>query len=254
MIFLMHDCEEKIGYSFKDKELLRECFTHSSYSNEHGNGKNNERLEFFGDSILGFLAAEYLTQKFPTADEGELTAYKQQLVSKKPLAAAIVKGGLDEYILYGEGERKNVLNHEAARENLFEAIVAGIYIDGGIENAKKFVKKFLFSKTRLNSNPAAKEEKKVEPPKVTDYKSLLQIFVQKRKIGDIAYKEKSVSGPAHSPTFVIEVSIGGKVMGSGKGKTKSEASKAAAEVALKKLTASEKKKDKPKKSKGRKTK
>ena len=250
----MHDCEEKLGYSFKDKELLRRCFTHSSYSNEHGNGKNNERLEFFGDSILGFLAAEYLTEKFPTADEGKLTAYKQQLVSKQPLAAAIKRGGLDEYMLYGEGEKKNVLNHEAARENLFEAIVAGIYVDGGIENAKKFVKKFLFSKTRLSENPVLKEEKKAESPKVTDYKSLLQIFVQKRKIGDIVYKEKSVSGPAHSPTFEMEVSVGGKVMGGGKGKTKSEASKAAAEVAYGKFTANEKKNDKPKKTKGRKTK
>ena len=236
MIFLMQDCEEKLGYTFKDKQLLRQCFTHASYSHEHGNGKNNERLEFFGDSILGYITAEYLMQKFPNADEGVLTEYKQQLVSRKPLANAIVKGGLDEFILYGEGERKNIPNHEAAHENLFEAIVAGIYIDGGMESAKKFVKTFLFSKTRLAANKTAEKEKSELPPKVNDYKSILQIYVQKYKLGSIVYTSKSVSGPPHNPVFEIEVSVGGKPLGTGKGKTKSEAGKAAAEAAYHKLS------------------
>ena len=253
MIFLMHDCEEKLGYSFKNKELLRECFTHSSYSNEHGGGKNNERLEFFGDSILGYFTAEYLMNKFPTADEGVLTAFKQQLVSRKPLAEAIEKSGLSEFILYGEGERKNYLNHEATNENLFEAIVAGIYIDGGEENARKFVKKFLFSKARLSLEKKPEKNKpELKPSPNGDYKSQLQIFVQKNKIGDISYREKSVQGPPHNPVFSMEVSIGGKVMGEGKGKTKSEASKSAAKVALEKLTSGNK--DKKTQKGGRKAK
>ena len=118
MIFVMYECEERLGYSFKDKTLLRTCFTHSSYSHEHG-GKNNERLEFFGDSILGFVVTEYLFDKFPGEGEGQLTLYKQQIVSRKPLAEAIVRLGLNDYILYGEGERKNAPeHHEAACENL----------------------------------------------------------------------------------------------------------------------------------------
>ena len=247
MIFFMHECEEKLGYTFKDKSLLRQCFTHSSYSHEHGNGKNNERLEFFGDSILGYITAEYLMQKYPDADEGQLTAYKQQLVSRKPLAAAIVKCGLSDFILYGEGERKNTPdNHEAANENLFEAIVAGIYLDGGIEPTKKFVYSALFSKTRCVSSKDNKAEAK-QPVShkenggaSNDFKSLLQIYVQKNKLGDIAYIEKERSGPAHEPTFVMEVSVAGVVMGKGRGKTKSEATKAAAKEAYTAISADKK--------------
>ena len=153
MIFFMHECEEVLGYTFKDKVLLRACFTHSSYAHEHGGEKNNERLEFFGDSILGFVTAEYLMAKYPDLDEGRLTAYKQQLVSREPLSRAIEKSGLDQFLMYGEGEKKNSKeNHQSANENLYEAIVAGIYIDGGIEEVKKFVKRTLFSKININSS------------------------------------------------------------------------------------------------------
>lgn len=237
MIFLMQDCEQKLGYTFKDKQLLRQCFTHSSYSHEHGNGQNNERLEFFGDSILGYITAEYLMNKFPNVDEGVLTELKQQLVSKKPLANAIEKGGLSEFLLFGEGEKKNVANHDAAAENLFEAIVAGIYIDGGIEPTKKFVRTFLFSKTRISANKPSKKQESSSKVMPSDFKSLLQIYVQKNKLGDIVYAEKSVSGPPHNPTFLMELSINGKKMSEASGKTKSEATKAAAEIAYKSLTA-----------------
>ena len=240
MIFYMQECEEKLGYSFKDKAILRQCFTHSSYSHEHGNGKNNERLEFFGDSILGFLTAEYLVSKYPSADEGALTEFKQQLVSRKPLAAAIKRAGLGDFLLYGEGESRNSPeNHEAAHENLFEALVAGIYIDGGIEPTRKFVKNFLFSKTSLKESGEIKSTKNSKTAGVTpsDSKSLLQIFAQKQKLGNIEYKSVKVSGPPHNPTFEMEVSVGGKVYGRANGKTKSEASKGAAEIAYAKLTA-----------------
>ncbi|MBQ7643177.1 MAG: ribonuclease III [Clostridia bacterium] len=232
----MHECEERLGYEFKNKSLLRQCFTHSSYSHEHGKGKDNERLEFFGDSILGFLTAEYLVKEFPDADEGKLTEYKQALVSRKPLADAIKKCGLSDFILYGEGESRNSPeNHEAANENLFEAIVAGIYLDGGLDEAKKFVQKFLFSPLKRTLTKRVAETK--EENKFTDVKSLLQTFVQRGRLGEIVYKEKSVSGPPHAPLFVMTVSVGGKTMGEGKGKTKSQASKNAAEKAYLKLTA-----------------
>lgn len=234
MIFVMYECEERLGYTFKDKTLLRTCFTHSSYSHEHG-GKNNERLEFFGDSILGFIVTEYLFDKFRGEGEGQLTMYKQQIVSRKPLAEAIVRLGLNDYILYGEGERRNAPeHHEAACENLYEALVAGIYIDGGGEEARKFIRRTLIAYFRPGKkNP---EEVPVAEKKLTNYKGVLQEYVQKQKIGEIIYKETGKTGPQHDPVFSISVYVNGKKLGSGQGKKKTEAEQAAASMAYLKLS------------------
>ena len=234
MIFVMYECEERVGYTFKDKTLLRTCFTHSSYSHEHG-GKNNERLEFFGDSILGFIVTEYLFNKFPDDGEGKLTVYKQQIVSRKPLAEAIVRLGLNDYILYGEGERRNSPeHHEAACENLYEALVAGIYIEGGEDEAKKFIKRTLISyfkpgRVNLEETPAAEK-------KLTNFKGMLQEYVQKQKLGEIVYKETGKTGPQHNPVFSVSVYVNGKKLGSGQGKKKTEAEQAAANTAYLKLS------------------
>lgn len=276
MIFLMYECEERIGYTFRDKTLLRTCFTHSSYSHEHG-GKNNERLEFFGDSILGFITTEYLYGKYPDLGEGQLTVYKQQLVSRKPLAAAINKLGLNDYILYGVGEKNNTPeHHEAACENLYEALVAGIYLDGGLAEAANFIKRTLLASFRPSkslkeanfdtlgaADKSGKDGKngKAEADKVgscgdktpvSNYKGKLQEYVQKNKLGEIVYKEKSKSGPQHSPTFVVAVFVGGEEKGEGSGKKKSEAEQAAARVAILKFTEkSDKKTDGNNKGKNR---
>lgn len=256
MIFLMYECEERIGYAFKDKTLLRTCFTHSSYSHEHG-GKNNERLEFFGDSILGFITTEYLYGKYPDLGEGQLTVYKQQLVSRKPLAAAIRKLGLNDYILYGVGEKNNTPeHHEAACENLYEALVAGIYLDGGLAEAANFIKRTLITGFRPSKslkdadfgtlaaadkggrNGKAGNSDSVVGDKTTvsNFKGKLQEYVQKNKLGEIVYKEKSKSGPQHSPTFVVAVYVGGEEKGEGLGKKKSEAEQAAALSAISEFT------------------
>ncbi len=279
MIFLMYECEERIGYTFRDKTLLRTCFTHSSYSHEHG-GKNNERLEFFGDSILGFLTTEYLFGKYPDLGEGQLTVYKQQLVSRKPLAAAIRKLGLNDYILYGVGEKNNTPeHHEAACENLYEALVAGIYLDGGLTEAANFIKRTLLTgfrpskslkdayfdtlgaadkngKSGKNGKNGIAEVEKVgsggDKTPVSNYKGKLQEYVQKNKLGEIVYKEKSKSGPQHSPTFAVAVFVGGEEKGEGSGKKKSEAEQAAARVAILKFTEkSDKKNDGNNKGKNR---
>ncbi len=236
MIFVIYECEERLGYSFKDKTLLRNCFTHSSYSHEHG-GKNNERLEFFGDSILGFIVTEYLYGKFPEEEEGRLTLYKQQIVSGKPLAEAIIRLGLNDFILYGEGERKNSPeHHEAACENLFEALVAGIYIDGGLEEAKSFIKKALLSRFRPDRKIATgAEAKPSQNAKIENYKGKLQEYVQKNKLGEIVYREKKKTGPAHDPVFTVSAEVSGKVLAVASGKKKSEAEQSAAKIALSKL-------------------
>ena len=226
----MHECEEKLGYSFKDKTLLRLCFTHPSYAHEHGGVKNNERLEYFGDSILGFITAEYLMQKFPNADEGLLTDYKQQLVSCEPLSNAIEKSGLYEFLMFGEGEKRNSPeHHRSAKENLFEAIVAGIYIDGGMAAAKKFIMRTLVSALEK------KTEKVEKSTDGRDYKSRFQEYVQKHKLGSISYQTLGRSGPDHSPVFRVAALLNGQMLAEGEGKSKKRAEMSAAKVALEKI-------------------
>lgn len=237
MIFVMYECEERIGYSFKDKTLLRTCFTHSSYSHEHS-CKNNELLEFFGDSILGFVVTEYLFSKYPGESEGTLTVYKQQIVSRKPLAQAIVRLGLNDYILYGEGEKRNTPeHHEASCENLYEALVAGIYLDGGEDEARNFIRRTLLNRFKPDKKSETKEVPRVnQSGKSENYKGRLQEYVQKNKLGEIAYKEIGKTGPAHDPVFTVTVSVGGNKLGEAGGKKKSEAEQNAAAIALSKLT------------------
>ena len=240
MIFVMYECEERIGYSFKDKTLLRTCFTHSSYSHEHA-CKNNELLEFFGDAVLEFVVTEYLFSKFRDEDEGKLTAYRQQIVSRKPLAQAIMKLGLNEYILYGEGEKKNTPeHHEASCENLYEALVAGIYLDGGEEEARKFIGRTLLNRFRPDKKQRSGEVKHAaQIGKSENYKGRLQEFVQKNKLGEIAYKETGKTGPAHDPVFTVAVFVGENKLGEASGKKKSGAEQNAATIALQKLTGGE---------------
>ncbi len=240
MIFDVGNCEEIIGFSFKDKSLLRQCFTHSSFSHEHKSFGNNERLEFFGDSILGYCVAEYLYKKYPSANEGELTEMKQNLVSHKPLSEAIERLGLGEFVLYGEGEKHNFKNRSAVCENLFEAIVAGIYLDedGGLDCARKFIADKLLNVTDIKTAAAPKKQGKAKPIKaepVKDAKSLLQEYVQKYRLGKIVYEVKGRKGPDHSPTFVVALTVDGKEISRCDGASKKEAEKKAAEKGLKTL-------------------
>ena len=138
MIFDIIECEEIIGYTFKDKMLLRKCFTHSSYANENG-GEDNERLEFFGDSIIQFVITEYLFGKIK-ADEGKLTEHRKSVVSNASLMKIVHKMGLSKHVLLGVGLKKHVEDDDKLYASLYEAIVAGIYLDGGLTATKKFIK------------------------------------------------------------------------------------------------------------------
>ena len=137
-IFDASECEKAIGYIFKDKMLLRKCFTHSSYAFEHG-GQDNELLEFFGDAILEFVVTEYLYNNC-LGDEGRLTFVRSQIVSKDPLLRASKKLGIDKLILLGNGQKKSVKECDKLYSSVYEALVAGIYIDGGMQKARKFIK------------------------------------------------------------------------------------------------------------------
>ncbi len=215
----MTEVENKIGYTFKNKDLLRQCFTHASYHKDKKKKRDNERLEFLGDSVLGFVVADYL-YKNKHSDEGVMTENKQGIVSKKPLASAIDKLSLDGYLLKNETLKVT----DSLKENLFEAIVAGIYLDGGLEDARKFIIKNLISKLKdLNGVTSS------------DFKSEINEFCAKQKLGTVKYKDKSKKGSDHDPIFEVQAILNDKVLATGSGKSKKLAQQKAAQTALKKL-------------------
>ncbi len=228
MIFDIQGAEEKIGYSFKDKMLLRKCFTHSSYSNENKNAENNEVLEFFGDAILDFAVTEYLCANCE-GDEGVLTKKRADIVSKEPLQEAVFAMDLAEYMLFGKGVARNSDFHEKMYSSLFEAIVAGIYIDGGMAPTKKFIREKLLAR---HFAPPEKKTAKKSKARAKDGKSECQEFVQKYKLGDICYDTLEKTGPDHAPHYKVAFLLNGKKVAAGEGGSKKAAEMAAAENAL----------------------
>lgn len=199
--------ERIIGYTFRSKPLLCTCFTHASYANAHG-AESNERLEFLGDAILGFLAAKALYTRREES-EGRMTERRQKFVSEGPLKECVERAGLDAYLLYEGGTPS-----AKAVSSLFEAVVAGIYLDGGMDEAEKFVAAFLF--------PLAAEEGKKR-----NYKGELQEYLQARGQEKTAYSLVKTEGAAHAPHFTVRAD-GGGMHAYGEGSSKSEAEKAAA--------------------------
>lgn len=178
---------QKLGYTFRDASLLRTCFTHASYANEHG-GESNERLEFLGDAVLGFIVADEL-YRTRGVREGEMTALRSRLVSAKPLADAVRASGLEQYLLVsgsGAGEK--------AVSSLFEALTAGIYLDGGIDAARAFVRAKL----------------PLEAASGTNYKGELQEYLQARLHETARYVLVSREGEAHAPRFTVRAEGAGK--------------------------------------------
>ena len=224
MIFDINGIESKIGYSFKDKMLLRKCFTHSSYANEHG-GEDNELLEFFGDSIIQYIVTEYLFNN-AFGDEGKLTEKRKNIVSKEPLIRAINKLGVMQYMLLGKGLENRVGGDDKLISSLYEALCAAIYLDGGMAPIKKFIKKTIIADFELDRK--ATEKKKI----IEDSKSAFQEYVQQRKLGTISYQTLTKSGPAHLPEFRVAALLNGARLAEGKGGSKKEAEKHAAKKAL----------------------
>ena len=215
--------EEKLGYSFKDKSLLELALTHSSFANENKLKKNNERFEFLGDSVLGFVTAEYLFTEFKNRPEGEMTKLRAAVVCEKSLFKFAEQIDLGKYILLGRGEDgTGGRNRPSVVSDAFEAIIAAIYIDGGMEAVRPYILRFI--------KDAVKRETSFK-----DNKSLLQEEIQKVKGNSLAYEEVGEEGPDHDKTFVFRVKLNGEVIGEGKGKSKKEAEQNAAGNALNKL-------------------
>ena len=227
MIFDIDGIEEKIGYVFKDKMLLRKCFTHSSYANEHKES-NNERLEFFGDTIIKFIETEYLFKNVG-GDEGDLTVARQKIENNDFFLETVKKLELDKFVLLGNGQRKNAHHDEKLFSSVFEALVAGIYLDGGMEAAKRFVKNTVI--TDFEKTERFKDKRSV----AKDYKSEFQEFVQKKKLGNVSYETLSKNGPEHVPEYRAAALLNGKRLAEGKVPSKKYAEAVAASVALAKL-------------------
>ncbi len=218
------DCESRIGYTFKDKMLLRQCFTHASYGCEHGE-KDNELLEFFGDAIIEFIVTEHLF-KHSSGDEGKLTKKRASLVSKEPLLRAVRKLGLSEFVLLGRGQEKSKRKDEKLFSSVYEALVAGIYIDGGLAPAKRFIKNTLILEFEEHENALKSKKER------NDSKNAYQEYVQKNKLGSVGYETLSKIGPEHSPEFRVAALLNGTRVAEGKGQSKKSAEAAAAAQAL----------------------
>ena len=214
--------EDKIGYKFRKKELLFQCLTHKSYGNEE-KVPNNERLEFLGDSVLSIVVSKYLYKKLPNFQEGELSKIKNQLVSSKSLSDCVKKYRLEKFLKIGKGESKTKGRlKESNLSCLFEAIIGGIFLDSGIRNAEKFVLRTLL-------------DIKLEEYQLEDYKSQLQVFVQKEIKEIPVYKVIKEDGPSHNKTFTVSVGTSKGLLAKGKGGSKKLAQNSAAEKALSKL-------------------
>ena len=218
--------EKTIDYTFKDKAFLTVALTHSSYCNENrkrGFSVSNERSEFLGDSILSVITAEFLFHRFPDADEGFLTRTRAALVCEDTLAQFSNMISLGDYMLFGKGESASSggRHRKSTIADAFEALIAAIYLDGGMENAKKFVLPFI---TKMLDT--------VIKTGTEDYKSRLQRIVQQTPEEVLSYTLVGEDGPPHDRTFSYEVYLNSKLLGKGKGRSKREAEQAAAREAL----------------------
>lgn len=219
----MTELERTIGYQFKNNEHLSTALTHSSYSNEVGkNTKCNERLEFLGDSVLSLVVTNFIFHNFEQFPEGDLTQLRASLVCEKALYKFAKLINLGSYIKLSRGERHGGgADRPSILSDAFEALIAAIYLDGGYDEAAKFVLNFI--------EPEIKNIKK-KPAK--DYKTTLQEIVQKNPGEKLEYRMVSESGPDHNKHFVAEVLLNSNSIGKGGGRSKKEAEQQAARVAL----------------------
>lgn len=220
---MINELEQKLGYKFKNIELLKNALTHSSYANEeHCKFGSNERLEFLGDSVLSIIVSEYIYKNFKDLPEGELTKLRASLVCEKALSMFSKELELGKYLYLGKGEAHN---HGEERPSIladaFEAVLASIYLDGGFEPAKKHVLRFITNELKSRDEDAFK-----------DYKTMLQEVIQKNPEERLVYILTDESGPDHDKRFTVEVHLNSNVIGSGIGKSKKQAEQKAAHQAL----------------------
>lgn len=224
----MHTLEEALGYTFKNKELLRAALYHSSYANEHrGSGiSSNERLEFLGDAVLGLVTADDLFAKHPDMPEGDLTRIRAALVCEESLHEVAQSLHLGDYLQLGKGEEMGGgRQRPSILADATESVFAAVYLDGGMEEARSLIHRVLLDKERVE----LVEERR------RDFKTELQEFVQRKPNQTLHYEMVSATGPDHAKEFTFCVTLNGEIIGLGKGHSKKEAEQIAAKTALEQM-------------------
>lgn len=219
----MENLEQKLRYKFKNIELLENALSHSSYANEkHLSYGSNERLEFLGDSVLSVIVTDYLYKNFPNLPEGELTKLRASLVCERSLCAFSKELCVGDYLKLGKGERANGgADRPSLLADAFEAILAAMYLDGGLDVARKHVMRFILPELATPDDEVFK-----------DYKTCLQEVIQKNPEERLTYVLIAQSGPDHDKRFTVEVHLNSNVIGTGTGSSKKNAEQAAAKSAL----------------------
>ena len=226
----MRELDKKLNYTFRDPGLLGEALSHSSYANEHRSAglRSNERLEFLGDSVLGFVTAEFLFLQHPDLPEGDLTRIRAALVCEQSLYDVARKLDLGRYLKLGRGEEAGGGRERTSiLADATEAVFAAVYLDGGIGAASTLIHRVLLD--------AEKEE--VVEERRRDYNTALQELVQRQADQVLTYRMIGEEGPDHDKTFLAEVLLNGIQVGTGSGHSKKEAEQSAAKAALRKLEA-----------------
>ena len=215
--------EQKLNYKFNNIKLLENALTHSSYANEVRNGlTSNERLEFLGDSVLSIIVADYLFLHYKNIPEGDLTKLRASLVCEKSLCGFSRQLELGEFLKLGKGEDKGGgRERDSILADAFEAVLAAIYLDGGMQAATKHVLRFIEPELEHRNQHTFK-----------DYKTVLQEIIQRNPEEYVSYVLKGESGPDHNKVFEVEVHLNSNVIGCGKGKNKKQAEQMAAKQAL----------------------
>ncbi|MEZ3515557.1 MAG: ribonuclease III [Lachnospiraceae bacterium] len=221
----LQELQEKIGYQFQEEALLKQALTHSSFANEQkiNKLKNYERLEFLGDAVLELISSEFLYNENVDMPEGQLTRMRASMVCEPALAYCARDISLNSYILLGKGEEATGgRTRDSIISDVMEAVIGAIFLDGGIENAKKFIYRFVLSDL----------ENKIL---FLDSKTLLQEEIQKKNTAQLRYELVGETGPDHDKQFHVEAYLNNQLIGCGVGRTKKSAEQQAAYEALLKM-------------------
>ncbi len=219
----MKSLETKLNYKFNNINFLKNALIHSSYANEmRGKAHSNERLEFLGDSVLSVIVSDHLYKKYPNMPEGELTKLRASLVCEKSLCALSRELNIGDYLMLGKGEDKNGgRERDSILADAFEAVLAAIYLDGGMAAAKNHILNTVLRDLEHHGDDSFK-----------DYKTTLQEIIQRNPEESVSYILIGESGPDHDKQFTVEVHLNSNVIGTGSGKNKKTAEQMAAKQAL----------------------
>lgn len=216
--------EQNIGYEFKNKDLLKTALTHTSFAYEH-KVKSNERLEYLGDSILEFISSKYLFENYSNLSEGEMTKVRAYAVCEESLYSIATKNNFSDFLYLGKSEQASHSNKKAILADSVEAVIAAIYLDGGLEPAENFILKNIKTAIAFASKNVG----------VKDYKTVLQEKLQENGEVSIKYEIIKEEGPDHNKLFTAQVECDGEKLAVGSGKSKKSAEMEAAKKALDKI-------------------